>query len=155
MLSASQEWAVVGLTCDLIGVCILGIDLLRVQRGLRNSSSKSRKAIHQLDDEYGGVNSWVVEISKKSDWREHDDMEGLSYPINQTFDPYAAQDAFKEAMDAVSAINQRLDEFALLVRAQVADGEELASMSFGYSCFGLALIIAGFLLQIYAVIGFM
>lgn len=142
---------IVGLVLDLLGVGFLGIDLVRIQYGLRKAAKIRINRLEELAEEYGGVEDWSADIGRVANWAEHADIgEGLYEPIPGAFDASAASRSFEEAMQAVGAIAKRSTEIADLVLGSYVADRESAKSSLVFSYIGLMLILVGFSLQIIA-----
>ena len=66
---------ILGLVFDVIGVILLGIDLIRLQRATKDRAKEGRAMFDEIEEEYGGIESWADEIKRYSggilDCREH------------------------------------------------------------------------------------
>jgi hypothetical protein len=52
-------WGPTGLVLDLIGVLLLGFDLIRVQRMLRSQAAEDLANFERMAEAYGGTESWI------------------------------------------------------------------------------------------------
>ena len=50
------HWLIAGLVLDLVGVLLLGADLIRLHRSLRTRAATTREFYDQLEEAYGGSN---------------------------------------------------------------------------------------------------
>lgn len=142
-----------GLAFDLIGVILLGVDLLRIQIGLRKAAEVRIERLEQLAEEYGGVDDWSAEIAKSANWAQYADMgERIYEPISGSFDAAAAKESFGEAMQAVGYTARRTNEMADIVMASYEADRNSAGSSLVFTYIGLTLIIVGFCLQIISAI---
>lgn len=140
---------VVGLGLDLLGVALLGVDLIRIQNDLRSKANERIDRLNELAEEFGGVEEWADDIAKSANWAEYADIgERIFEPIPGSFDAGAAKESFGEAMQAVGIVAARADKVSGIVLAAYQSDKESAKSSLIYSYLGLALILTGFGLQI-------
>lgn len=138
-----------GLILDLIGVLLLGVDLVRIQMSLRRSAEFRISRLNDISSEFEGVGDWAKDIAKGAYWTEFHNTEGSRYePSPGTFDPQSAKKNFEEAMEAVSLNSRRLDAIADIVISSYLDDKKTANASLVFSYAGLTLIVIGFSLQI-------
>jgi hypothetical protein len=142
---------VIGLGFDLVGVMLLGADLIRIQFELRRSAEVRISNLQELTDKYEGLEGWAQEIGKKANWAEHADIgEGLYELIPGAFNPDAAEQSFSDAMQTVGDLASKTAGITNLVLLSVQEDKKTASSSLVFSYAGLALILTGFVLQIAA-----
>ena len=139
-----------GLVLDLVGVMLLGFDLLRIQRQIQTEARDRAKILSKMTDDYGGVGAWLGWIKEEAIWSEVEYNEGRGFIIPGTFDTDKAETSFKEVITAIDAVRERVEEICKIV-AEDADINELSSKkSLRYSYVGLAAIFLGFSLQVAA-----
>jgi hypothetical protein len=132
-----------GLMGDLLGVLILGFDLLRLQSSLRLEARARADLIKKLYDELVPAEQWADSIQLHATslkWSrrggEMDDVIG-TLPV-----------ALEEVADTCKFLAVRLGALGQLeARRSEQDGRS-AVLSFRLSWIGLALIFLGFLLQL-------
>ena len=134
-----------GLILDLVGVVMLGVDLVRVQRRLRNDASDRIAALTEVVAAAGGLDSFLKSIS--GDFREYYRDEGLFLPSPGTFDANAARQSLEEIKDGINELADNLTSVARMMVATVESDEKTAGMSLSITYTGLALIVAGFTAQ--------
>jgi hypothetical protein len=148
MVDFSVALVLSGLILDLCGVGLLGFDLVRIQRQLRDSSRKRLEALKEMVEAFGGIESWAGEI-RKSSRRIHQHEYWDHHSEDETSENL---DRFREASKE-HAINSeglavwisRLSHY--LQDTAMADEYE-ANYSLKYSVAGLILISLGFASQI-------
>lgn len=139
---------IAGLGLDLVGVLMLGIDLVRVQRKLRLDATERLTALSEVAESSGGIDTFLKSIS--GDWREHEYDEGRMVPRSHTFDYQSAERSINELKDGLRSISENLSAVAAMMVATVESDRRTASMSLWITYCGLCLIGAGFGLQILA-----
>lgn len=134
-----------GLVLDLVGVMMLGADLVRVQWKLREDASDRISALTDIMKTTGGMNAFLKSIS--GDFREYYRDEGAYFPSSGTFDPDAARQSLDEMKDGISGLADNLATVARMMVATVENDEKTAGMSLAVTYTGLGLIAAGFVAQ--------
>jgi hypothetical protein len=138
-----------GLILDLMGVVILGVDILRIQSRLRTAATERLDALNTIATEYGGIEEWMKCVGEDAYWTHFYSDEGRMLPDKDRFDPDAAQKSFVEAAEAISGLSQHIHKLgSLLLSASKAD-KKIAGFSLGFTILGLFLIVFGFSFQIY------
>jgi hypothetical protein len=144
----SNLWAPVGLILDVIGVLLLGFDLVRVQKSLRTQARNDLARFEAMVKDYGGAESWLEEISKNSRWidesaySEHHAEDEVSYNARHAIDQLA------EMAQSVSGLAEAITKIILFQKDQAEANSRIANASILYSIVGLALIFVGFLMQL-------
>lgn len=139
-------WSTSGLVLDLVGVMMLGTDLVRIQRRLRGDAMDRLARLQEVAASVGGVESFLKSIS--GDWREHERDEGRYVPVYGTFDHSAAGASVSELKDGMNGLADDLGTLAEMMIASVRADSEMATLSVRLTYIGLTLIISGFLLQL-------
>jgi hypothetical protein len=138
--------SVSGLVLDLSGVLLLGYDLVRVQRSLRAGAENRVAHLDEILDEIGGIDAWAKTVP--SDFREWDWEEGRAVMRSGTFDADQAGKSFEEALETISQIGVHVLILARMQLAAVEEDRSTAGLSVKYTYIGLALVVAGFCLQL-------
>jgi len=60
------NYSIIGLILDVIGVCLLGFDLIRLQRSIRLRGKEGRARFDDLESKYGGIESWADDLKDQS-----------------------------------------------------------------------------------------
>ena len=138
-------WSVSGLVLDILGVLLLGTDLIRLQKALRNRAKANRAMYDELEQEYGGVESWMDELSNQTmptSVPRHSGDSLTGYSMSQV---YGIVD---ELAQGSSAVATRLAQVGKLLDAGARQDERLSASSLWFSYGGLGLLVIGFTLQI-------
>jgi hypothetical protein len=136
-----------GLVLDLIGVGLLGYDLIRVQRMLRAQAKDDLSHFEAMAEEYDGVDSWIDEINKSARWipesaySDHHAEDGVSYNAHR------AIEQLDEVTQCMSLLASHLAKVVSLQRQQAQGNNRAANASLRYSILGLIFIFFGFVLQ--------
>lgn len=69
MTIGPHHWQIVGLVLDLVGVLLLGADLIRLHRSLRTRAATTRDFYDQLEEAHGRDRIWMREVAEKY-WKE-------------------------------------------------------------------------------------
>jgi hypothetical protein len=139
-------WSVVGLSSDLAGVLLLGVDLVRVQRRMRGDAAERLASLNDVTEGVGGIDAFLKNIS--GDFREYRYEEGASFPVDGTFDPRSAQSSLDELKDGINGVADNLGTVAAMMVATVENDRKTAATSLIVTYTGLGLIFLGFVLQI-------
>lgn len=140
--------SIAGLVLDLVGVMMLGIDLVRVQRKLRLDAEERLSSLSEVVESSGGLDAFLKNIS--GDWREYERDEGRYIPLSGTFDYASAKRSLDEMKDGIGGLADDLRTVATMMVATVESDRKTAGMSLKVTYGGLILIGIGFLLQICA-----
>ncbi len=138
--------SIAGLALDLAGVLMLGVDLVRVQRRLRQDAADRLNALEDISKSAGGLDAFLKSIS--GDWREFQRDEGRYVPQSGTFDYDSAKQSFDEMKDGINGLADNLLAIASMMVASVKSDQQTANISLRVSYVGLGLIVVGFCLQI-------
>jgi hypothetical protein len=138
--------SVTGLVVDLVGVMMLGVDLVRIQNRLRRDAVDRLAALNDVAEGAGGAEAFLKSIS--GDFREYYRDEGRYLPSDGTFDYRSAKQSLDELKDGVNGLADHLGTLARMLIASVEGDRETAKISLNVSYSGLGLIVLGFLLQI-------
>lgn len=135
-----------GLALDLLGVLLLGFDLVRIQRRLRCDAEDRITRLDAILEEIGGIDGWAETVP--SDFREWQWEEGRTVMVPGTFDPTRASESFEDALGTIGAVGAHVLTLAKMQIAAVDADRDTAKLSLRYTYIGLALILLGFSLQI-------
>jgi hypothetical protein len=136
----------IGLALDLIGVMMLGVDLVRVQRNLRHDAEERLSALRDVTEGVGGIDRFLKTVS--GDFREYERDEGAYSPRHGTFDSDSAERSIEELKDGINSVADNVGILAAMIVAGVEGDRKTVSKSLIFSYAGLALILLGFGLQI-------
>ena len=136
----------IGLILDLVGVLMLGIDLVRVQRKLRRDADDRLASLQEVTAGVGGIDRFLKGVS--GDFREYERDEGRYLPRNSTFDSESAERSFEEMKDGINGLADQVGTMAAMMVASVEADRKTASMSLIVTYLGLLFVIIGFGLQI-------
>lgn len=146
MVILPYHWLIAGLVLDLVGVLLLGADLIRLHRSLRTRAAKTREFYDQLEETYGGVESWMRDVAEKyTGWKE---------PPRSSADPAELHnlgntiEVVKEVAEGVYSVASRLARINEVLDASARRDESLSASSMLVSYIGLAFLTVGFILQI-------
>jgi hypothetical protein len=142
-LTISHVVSAAGLTVDLIGVFILGYDLLRLQRSLRSEAQERFCEIKELYDGY-------VPAQERADKIK---MSARRLTSRNTRDLIASGDnalgdGLSEVAEALDFIAVRIASLAKLERRRSESDQRSAMVSFRLSGVGLVMILVGFFMQL-------
>lgn len=143
-----QALIALGLAIDLLGVVLLGVDLIRIQFGLRAEARDRLASFRALVEGNATFQEHVKWVAAQGDWREHQHEEGRMVPYGG-FDYSAASSSFKDATDLAASVRDDLTELTQHL-ADVTQGDQRraeTSLVFSYS--GILLIMIGFGIQIW------
>lgn len=135
--------APLGLALDMLGVALLGVDLLRVQRHLRKSAQKNGQLLDEAFPEFRDLSSVQTDMKTgisgggEFDWDGGVDADGLEKTLN----------AFRRELAMSQAGTTDAIGF-LFSQNRVQHREANRSLFFTY--LGLPLIVLGFAMQIAA-----
>lgn len=136
----------IGLSLDLVGVLMLGIDLVRVQRKLRRDADDRLASLQDVTEGVGGIDRFLKSVS--GDFREYERDEGQYLPRQGTFDSDSAERSFDEMKDGINGLADQVGTLAAMMVTSVEGDRKTASMSLIVSYLGLLFVIIGFGLQI-------
>src|SRR5580698_7328284 len=120
-------WSLVGLFLALLGGALLVWDVVRIQRAVLASARTNAKALQKLDDDYGGVPSWLEETKRSLRWTpesvysEYHGEDEVSYNAHRTVD------LAKDTADAASGLAEYVSALALLLLARAQEDVKIAS----------------------------
>ena len=153
-LVSSSNFSSLGLALDLVGVLLLGIDLVRVQihsiegvnelkvRILDNQESLGF-AVDDLKDTSSKLGRWISE-HEYSDYHAEDEV---SYNVREM------RDQSKELSEHIEFITGTISDLSKALEGSAAASEQIANTSLFMAKTGLALIVAGFILQLCGSLG--
>ncbi len=147
-MTLSTIVASVGLLLDLIGVLLLGFDVLHVQKSVRKSANDVLNKVHSVFEDSESAGSSVREVA--FDHRHYDWDEGQVVYFEGTFDERTARRAAEALTETVSSMAKGMTQLADIVIEGAVAQEELANLSRKRTFIGLTLIVVGFALQIIA-----
>ena len=139
-----------GLGADFVGVMLLGYDVVRIQRKLREDAAERLSNFNDLMDQNANNVGYAKDLAGKSDWRHFDYDEGMMVPLGESFDHRAASDSYSAAVNFIGSVGADVYKMAGVFAAAYEADERTARLSLRLSYTGLALILMGFALQFYA-----
>jgi hypothetical protein len=139
--------SITGLILDMLGVLILSIDVIRIQRRLRSDAADRLASLQEVAEANADTDVWLKDLVINADWSEHDWMEGRGRAVPGTFDSGAAKASFEDALGYVAGVSADMHKVAKLLLTTAEADEKTASLSLRVSYAGLALIIVGFAFQ--------
>ena len=141
-----HHWLIAGLVLDLVGVLMLGADLIRLHFSLRTRAATTREFYDQLEEAYGGVESWMRDVAEKyTGWKEPPRSSGDPTELHNLGNTI---EVVKEVAEGVYSVSSRLARVNEVLDAGARQDETLSARSMWVSCLGLAFLTAGFILQI-------
>lgn len=141
-----HHWLIAGLLLDLVGVLMLGADLIRLHRSLRTRATTTREFYDRLDEAYGGVESWMREVAEKyTGWKEPPRSSGDPVQLHNLGNTI---EVLKEVAEGVYSVASRLARVNEVLDAGARQDEALSARSMWVSCVGLGFLTVGFILQI-------
>ena len=145
----SALWGPIGLVLDLIGVLMLGYDLIRVQRMLREQAAQDLSRFDEMAESYGGTEGWLQEIGKSARWIpqsaywDHHAEDEISYNARH------AIETVREFTECSAGLSEHLSKVVSLQKAQAEGNRRTARASLRYSLIGLAFVFFGFVFQMF------
>ena len=146
-----MNYSVVGLVLDLVGVILLGVDLLRLQSVTRRRAKEGRALFEEIETAYGGIESWADDLMKQSEWipnyvyADHHSEHEVSYNARH------ALDTLRDVASAVNGLAAHTTEITKVLYRNMELDKRMASASTWFSVFGLIFLVLGFGLQIVGV----
>jgi hypothetical protein len=147
-----EQLTLIGLIFDLIGVSLLGFDLLRVQTRLRKGASDRLKAFSEYLEEFESIGYWAVEREKgvrRIHLHEYWDYEAIDEDTKNIDVILERSRATESGLNELSEASRGLTNY--LLKGADLDAQD-AKTSLGVSYLGLILIVMGFSLQIIALL---
>jgi hypothetical protein len=144
----SNLWTPVGLISDVIGVLLLGFDLVRVQKSLRTQARNDLARFEKMVEDYGGTESWVEDISKNTRWVNERQYMAHHAEDEVSFNARHTTERLAELAQSVTALAQPVTKIILFQKDQADANNRIANASIRYSIFGLVLIFIGFSMQL-------
>lgn len=142
----------VGLLLDVIGVLLLGFDLIRVQRGLRAQARRDLEHFDGLANDYGGTESWIEEIERSAKWISSHQYEDRHAEDEVSFNARRSVEQLNELSQCIAGVAEHLGKVVELQRGFAEGNRVTANASLYYSFVGLILIFVGFSLQLVAAV---
>jgi hypothetical protein len=127
--------SVTGLALDIVGVMMLGVDLVRIQKRLRGDAEDRLAALNDVAEGAGGTEEFLKSIS--GDFREYYRDEGRYLPSNGTFDYQSAKQSLDELKEGVNGLADHLETLARMLIVSVEGDRETAKISLNVSYGGL------------------
>lgn len=143
-----NHFTIFGLFLDVVGVLLLGIDLIRFQRATRERAKKGRAMFNEIEEDYGGIESWANEIKEQSRWVPSSSYSRYHVEDEESYNTRHALDGLRDLSSAVNGLAEHVTKVAKILSNSAEQDERLASSSFRVSIFGLFFLIVGFGLQI-------
>jgi hypothetical protein len=140
-------WGPAGLVLDLIGVLLLGFDLIRVQRMLRSQAAEDLANFERMAEDYGGTESWIQDIKKSAHWVRESSYSDHLAQDEVSYNAERAIESIREATECMEGLAGHIASIVSLQKKQVQGNREAAQASLRYSIAGLVFIFLGFLGQ--------
>ena len=141
-------YSVGGLGLDVVGVLLLGIDLIRLQRTTRKNATQVRVMFDEIESEYGGIESWAKEIEEQSAWIPEDLYSRRHSEEEVSFNARHTLDRLRDIASAVNGLAVHLTKVTEILDKDATQNERIAGSSFWISIVGVTFLIAGFGLQV-------
>ena len=139
-------WSLAGLILDLLGVSLLGIDLVRLHRQLRRKAADSREAYRELDDLLGGSAPELDRLSTEASTRYS--VPRHSGDTEEEYNAQVLKEVVTEVAGLASVVSGYVEGVVRELSASARREERLSSDSLAFSYAGGGLVILGFSLQI-------
>lgn len=146
----SQYFAFSGLSLDLIGVVLLGVDLIRVQSNIKIQATADIKILDDFSEKYGGLDSWISDIKKQTRYVKSYEYSDHDATDETTFNIDAVIYRQKELSEVQSAFNEYIIDIMNMNKIQYNNNKIHARRSLALSYWGLAFVAVGFALQLVA-----
>ena len=146
------SFQIVGLVFDMIGVILLGIDLILVQRTLKLQATQRRDELDAFLEEFGGIESWASEIGKQSRWVQQAEYSDYHAEDEVSYNASRSAENTKELARSVESVSQWMTGLVKLHLKESQIGETAAKSSLRFTAIGLFLIVTGFSMQIFSLI---
>ena len=143
-------WSSSGLALDLIGVSLLGYDLIRVQRKMRNEAKQSLSEYERLIQENGGFDEYIAEIKRNSRWVSSHEYSDYHAEDEVSFNARQSQQQMQELADCSDSLADHVSEIVKIYRDQTERDKKLSDVSIKYSVLGIVFIVIGFAFQLVA-----
>jgi hypothetical protein len=140
----SGWWSVSGLSADFVGVILLGIDLIRVQRMLRANAAAELDHFNAMAENYGGVEAWSKEIKRSARWVKQQEYEDYLIQDETSYNAEQAKEGLSELSECVNALANHLTEIVTLSQRKLEGDSVAAQTSLRMSVIGLFFILFGF-----------
>lgn len=147
MSQLSSVLSLAGLCIDLLGVLLLGYDLVRIQNELRKSAAEKLIVVDEILANEDDFQKDLKHISAGADWRDGYYEEGQWISNEASFDYRTAQQSIADAMGAVAQLSDQFQTINRLILNDNAATARAAGISLKLSYVGLAMVVAGFALQ--------
>lgn len=141
-------WSVTGLFLDFFGVALLGFDLIRIQKLLKNAAQGNINSLEDMSSQYGGIESWAENIKKGARWIDSSEYSDYHAEDPVSYNANRSIERVKGLADCVEGLSQHLSSLMLLVSDQAKSNLKTANNSVIVSIIGLFLIALGFSMQI-------
>jgi hypothetical protein len=145
---ASGWWSISGLVTDFVGVCALGVDLIRLQRTVRQTATENLSKYKELEEQLGGIPSWIEDLEKsvkkwipESAYSDHHAEDEVSYNARHL------QSTMADLANASAGLGTYVAALAETASARAADDAKVSKLSLLVSFVGLGLILLGFIMQ--------
>ncbi|WP_428990834.1 hypothetical protein [Methylocapsa aurea] len=144
----SNWWSVTGLAADFIGVMLLGYDLVRVQRLLRENAIAERDYFNDMVEKYGGVESWTEQIKKDARWIRSAEYEDYHAEDEISYNAKQGIETLSDLAESIHALAKHVSEIVSLSEKKLNSDSTTASASLLLSYMGLCFILLGFFGQL-------
>jgi hypothetical protein len=137
-----------GLFFDFVGVILLGVDLIRVQRSMKRQAKDDLTRFNAMVDEHGGAEDWIKFISQGTNWID----------VNEILSKQVAEDEpsktirntkvkLGEALKVIATLSEATTKLISFQNEQAQSNTSAANASLAFSATGLLMICIGFALQ--------
>ena len=139
-------FSAIGLLLDLIGVVLLGFDLIFVQKSQKSSADRDQKLLNEAFPKFQTLEFEKTDLETGISGSEGFDGDGGvdARGLNRTLS------AFREEIDKSQ---EGITDVIAYLFSSVRDKSKETERSLIYTYFGLSLIVLGFGLQLIGVIG--
>lgn len=142
------NYSIVGLILDVVGVCLLGFDLIRLQRSIRLRGKEGRARFDDLESKYGGIEFWADDLKDQSRFTLDYGRSSVSIGGKALHHTDEILEIVSNLALTVNGLAAQLTSVAGILRSNAVEDDRLASISLKFSVLGIAFLVAGFSLQI-------
>ncbi len=102
----------------------------------------------EIEEDYGGIESWANEIMKQSEWIPESSYSRYHMEDETSYNAQHALGGLREISSAVNGLAEHVTKITRILGNSADQDERLASTSFWISILGLIFLIIGFGLQL-------
>jgi hypothetical protein len=137
-----------GLILDLIGVALLGFDLVRIQWRLRLQANRNRGRLESLIEEHSNVEDELRSLASEVAWHSYNWDEGQAVADYDSYNPDHILKLAAQTGSAVGLLREFVQKLSTFFIEMQEDSRQTADKSLRYSYMGLALVALGFVFQL-------